>query len=103
MQVVTLTIKEAEEFLKQHERHYKMPVEPVCAVGVGENIDVTRIHDSTERATANLRGAAIIGRRDWRTAELAHIYCDGTSQGYTLLYGACWRIIKALGYELTAL
>ena len=90
MKIVPLSVKEAQKFLKKHERHYKAPVEPICAIGVGdENND--------------LHGAAVLGRRDAETAELAHIYCDGTSQAYSLLYGAVWRTLKALGYAKAVL
>ncbi len=84
MQIVAVTLKQAERFLSKHERHYKVPVEPICAIGVGEE--------------GKLHGAAILGRRE-EDAELAHIYCDGASQAYSLLYGACWRALKALGYK----
>ena len=86
METIALSVKEAEEFLKAHERHYKAPVEAICAIGVA---DESVVH-----------GAAILGRREDGDAELAHIYVDGTSQGYSLLYGACWRALKALGYKL---
>lgn len=89
MNVTDLSIAEAEAFLKQHERHYKAPVEAICAIGV--------------RDEQGLHGAAILGRREAGLAELAHIYVDGASQGYSLLYGACWRALKALGYERTVL
>lgn len=89
METVPLSVKEAEAFLASHERHYKAPVEAICAIGVQ---DETGVH-----------GAAILGRRDNETAELAHIYVDGVSQGYSLLYGACWRALKAMGYKKTIL
>lgn len=89
MRVKDISLKEAEEFLKNHERHYKAPVESICAVGVADD--------------EGLHGAAILGRRQAGTAELAHIYCDGASHAYSLLYGACWRVLKALGYESTIL
>jgi len=85
METIALSVKDAEEFLKAHERHYKAPVEAICAIGVA---DESVVH-----------GAAILGRREDGDAELAHIYVDGTSQGYSLLYGACWRALKALGYK----
>jgi hypothetical protein len=85
MMIVSLSVKDAEAFLAKHDRHYKVPVEPICAIGVGE--------DNV------LHGAAILGRRADGDGELAHIYVDGVSQGYSLLYGACWRALKALGYE----
>jgi hypothetical protein len=87
MRIVPLRVKDAEEFLKSHDRHYTMPADPICAIGVADE---------------KLRGAAILGCINGDGA-LAHIYVDGVSQGYTLLYGACWRALKALGYEKTHL
>lgn len=84
MRIVALGVKEAEAFLAAHDRHYKAPVEPICAIGVADE--------------QGLHGAAILGRRSAEDGELAHIYVDGVSQGYSLLYGACWRALKALGY-----
>jgi hypothetical protein len=89
MRVVPLSVTQAEVFLKDHGRHYKAPVEPICAIGVADD--------------EGLHGAAILGRRNERDGELAHIYCDGASQSYSLLYGACWRALKALGYKKTVL
>lgn len=89
MRVADLSVKEAEEFLAKHDRHYKAPVEAICAIGVAD--------------ADGLHGAAILGRKAAGVGELAHIYVDGASQGYSLLYGACWRALKALGYETTVL
>lgn len=89
METTALSVKDAEAFLKDHDRHYKVPVEPICAIGLAED--------------GKLHGAAILGRRDNETAELAHIYVDGSFQGYSILYGACWRALKALGYKRTVL
>jgi len=89
MKITSLSLKDAEAFLKTHERHYKAPVEPICAIGVGD--------------ADGLHGAAILGRKSAEVGELAHIYCDGASQSYSLLYGACWRALKALGYEQAVL
>ena len=88
MQVIPLSVQQAQEFLSKHERHYKAPVEPICAIGVGDD--------------EGTHGAAILGRSG-DDAELAHIYCDGASQAYSLLYGACWRALKALGYKRAVL
>jgi hypothetical protein len=89
LKIVPLSVKDAEAFLAKHDRHYKAPVEAICAIGVADD--------------EGLHGAAILGRRDDETAELAHIYVDGASQGYSLLYGACWRALKALGYRQAVL
>jgi len=85
METVSLGVKEAEEFLKTHARHYKVPIEPICAIGLSEG--------------GVLHGAALLGRHVDGDGELAHIYVDGAWQGYSLLYGACWRAFKALGYK----
>lgn len=87
--VVSLQVEEAEDFLSEHSRHYTTPATPICAIGVGNK--------------SGLHGAAILGRNKTGDGELAHIYVDGTSQGYSLLYGACWRALKALGYEKAVL
>lgn len=89
MDTVDISLKDAEEFLAKHDRHYKAPVEAICAIAVAEG---DKIH-----------GAAILGRKSSGVGELAHIYVDGVSQGYSLLYGACWRALKALGYKQTVL
>lgn len=89
MRIVPLTLKQAEKFLRAHGRHYKTAAHPLCALGVKE--------DTT------LHGAAILGYHKNGDAELTHIYCDGSSQGYSLLYGACWRVLKAMGYMRTVL
>ena len=85
METTALSVKDAEVFLAKFERHYKAPVEPICAIGVSED--------------GKLHGAAILGRNAEGDGELCHIYVDGVSQGYSLLYGAVWRTLKALGYK----
>lgn len=85
METVALSVKDAEAFLAKFDRHYKAPVEAICAIGVQDE--------------SGLHGAAILGRNADGDGELAHIYVDGISQGYSLLYGACWRALKALGYK----
>lgn len=89
MQIIPITVSRAEAFLKKHERHYVEPAEKIAAIAVG--------------AGGELHGAAILGVNQDGEACLAHIYVDGVSQGYTLLYGACWRALKALGYRVAVL
>jgi hypothetical protein len=93
LRILPLSLKDAEAFLAKHDRHYKAPVEAICAIAVGEDQG-----GAGAGRGAVIHGAAILGRREDGDAELAHIYVDGTSQGYSLLYGACWRALKALGY-----
>ena len=97
METVALSIKDAEAFLAKFDRHYKAPVEPICAIGVGDYTD--SVVGINVPQVLQLHGAAILGRNADGDGELAHIYVDGISQGYSLLYGACWRALKALGYK----
>ena len=83
LEVVPLTIDQAMDFLKEHERHYKSDAKPLFAIGI---------------SNGELCGAAIMGTRG-EDAELCHIYSAGEYLGYTVLYGASWRAVKALGYK----
>lgn len=98
METVAISVQRAEEFLKAHGRHYVQPVEKIAAIAVGDPKPGAADGCPIEDAYV-LHGAAILGRRENGDAELAHIYVDGVSQGYSLLYGACWRALKALGYK----
>ena len=84
-ETTAMTLAEAEKFLRDHERHYKTPAEPICAIGLYQD--------------GEIHGAAILGRTVDGRGKLAHIYVDGAWQGYSLLYGACWRAYQALGYD----
>jgi hypothetical protein len=62
------------------------------AVGVADQEDV-------------LRGVAMVGRpisaayQDGLTLEVNRTCTDGTPNANSMLYGACWRAAKALGYR----
>ena len=86
---IPMSVAEAKEFLSAHERHYvETGVEAICAIGLAEK---------DGDGVVVRRGAAILGRKG-EDGALLHIYVDGTFQGYSVLYGACWRALKALGY-----
>ena len=85
MENVALSLEEAKEFLKAHDRHYHLSSEVICAIGLA---DATGLH-----------GAALLGRTEAGEAVIAHIYVDGSFQGYSILYGCCIRALMALGYK----
>ena len=84
MKIDSLTVENAMDFLKEHERHYKSVAKPLFAIGISMNDE--------------LCGAAVVGTRN-DEVELCHIYSVGEYQGYTVLYGAVWRACKAMGYK----
>jgi hypothetical protein len=90
LEVVPLTLREAQAFVQQHHRHNKPPHGCKFAVGV--------------RSGADLVGVAVAGRPvaraldDGRTLEVNRSCTDGTPHVNSMLYGAIWRAAKAMGY-----
>lgn len=94
MKIVPIDLQEANEFIKRHHRHHQ-PIRngyKFC-VGVAD----------TERN--EIVGVAIVGLPvsqflcDGWTLEVRRTCTDGTKNANSMLYGACWRIAKALGYR----
>lgn len=86
-----VTFAEACAFVRTHHRHHEPPVGWLfgCAVNDGGTVV----------------GVAMVGRpvarmlQDGYTAEVTRLCTDGTPHAASMLYGACWRAAKALGYR----
>lgn len=92
MLVVTpITVQDAREYVRQHHRHHLPPVSGLFAVACSREGEVC--------------GVAIVGRpvarmlQDGWTAEVTRVATDGTRNACSMLYGACWRAARALGYR----
>ena len=91
MRIIPITLKAAQDFVKQHHRHNKPS--PGWKFGVGL--------ESTE---GELIGVAMAGRPiarhfdDGFTLEVNRTCTDGTKNANSMLYGAVWRAAKAMGY-----
>jgi hypothetical protein len=91
LEIVPMTLPEANEFFRQHHRHHHpVPGAKFCvAVSGGEKIV----------------GVAIVGRPKARmsdngwTLEVNRSCTDGTLNANSMLYGACRRIAFAMGYK----
>ena len=89
--IVPIKLADAKEFVKRHHRHHKPPVGHICSVACAEDNKIV--------------GVAIIGRPVARgldnglTAEVTRLCTDGTKNACSMLYGAAWRAVKALGYK----
>ena len=86
-----MTIREANNYVKDNHRHHKPVAGCKFAIGVYEdNI---------------LHGVAICGRPisrvldDGLTIEINRVCTDGKKNACSILYGACCRIAKAMGYK----
>lgn len=91
LEIVPISLKEANKFVEEHHRHHKPVVGHKFSIAVAEN----------ERIV----GVAIVGRPvgryldDGWTLEVTRCCTDGTYNACSMLYGAAWRAAKAMGYK----
>lgn len=91
MRLTPITLREANAFVAQHHRHHKPARGCIACVAVSEGDQV--------------RGVAIVGRpvarmlQDGWTAEVVRVCTDGARNACSMLYGAAWRAVRALGYR----
>lgn len=92
MELSPLTVKEAMRFVSLHHRRHRAPQGGLFAVGAAQNGEVI--------------GAAIVGHpiarmmADGYTAEVTRVcVLDDQPNACSMLYGACWRAARALGYR----
>jgi len=92
LQIVPITLKEANEFVRRYHRHHKpVPGCKFCVAVANENNEIV--------------GVAIVGRpvarylNDGWTLEVSRTCTDGTKNANSMLYGAAWRVARALGYR----
>lgn len=92
MKIVPCTYKTAAEFVNKNHRHHNASIGCKFCIGV--------VNDSNQ-----LCGVAICGRPVSRyldngeTLEINRVCTDGTKNACSMLYGACCRIAKAMGYK----
>ena len=91
LRITPIDISEAKLFVQRHHRHHGPPTGARCAIACSIGDEV--------------RGVAIIGRptaredQDGYTSEITRVcVIEGTPNACSMLYGACWRAAKALGY-----
>ena len=91
LKLTPVSFRQANEFVKIHHRHHK----PV----VGHKFSLA-VSDGNK-----LRGVAIVGRPvsrhldDGLTLEVNRLATDGAKNACSMLYGAAWRVCKAMGYK----
>ena len=92
LNIVSLELKRANEFVALHHRHHKPVQGHRFSIGCVDNEGV-------------LRGACIVGRPVARAInptevlEVTRLVTDGTFNACSILYGAAARAGKAIGYK----
>jgi len=92
MNLQPITLKEAMRFVDLHHRHHKAPQGGLFAIGLSDNDEVI--------------GVAIVGRpvarmlQNGYTAEVTRLcVINGHYNACSMLYSACWRSARAMGYK----
>ena len=91
LEIVPCLHREAKAFVRKHHRHHRPPRGMIFCVAAA-------LED-------RIVGVAICGRpvsrilQDGYTVEILRVCSDGTRNCCSLLYGACRRAAKALGYR----
>lgn len=89
--VVPISFADACRFIAEWHRHHAPPVGHKFSLGVADG--------------TVLRGVAVVGRPvarhldNGQTLEVTRTATDGTPHVNSMLYGACWRAARELGYR----
>lgn len=91
LEIVPIFQDEAFAFIQQHHRHHGKPVGSIFQIAISDGDKIV--------------GVAIVGRpvsrilQDGFTVEVTRLCTDGTPNCCSMLYSACWRVAKNLGYR----
>lgn len=91
LMIIPVTLREANAFVVRHHRHHRPVRGCICTLGAAVDSVVV--------------GVAIVGRpvarrmQDGWTAEVTRVATDGTRNACSILYGAAWRAVRALGWR----
>lgn len=92
LHIVPIIQREAMAYIERHHRHHKPPRGSIFQIAVADEDN-------------EIRGVAMVGRpvsrvlQDGWTLEVNRVATDGARNACSMLYGACWRTAKALGYR----
>lgn len=91
LEIVPMTLKEANAFVEQNHRHHGKVVGHKFSIGLSDGEKIV--------------GVAIVGRPvarhldDGWTLEVNRLCTDGSRNACSMLYAAAWRAARAMGYK----
>jgi hypothetical protein len=92
LSLLPISIRDAAAYVRDVHRHHDPPRGAIFAIAVADD-------------RAAIRGVAMVGRpvarrlADEWTAEVTRVATDGARNACSMLYGACWRACRAMGYR----
>jgi hypothetical protein len=92
LQIVPVDQASAKAFIEEHHRHRGSPVGSKFQIAAADKEGI-------------VRGVAVVGRPvarhldDGWTLEITRVATDGTKNVCSMLYAACWRVARAMGYR----
>lgn len=104
MTIVPIFQDEAFAFIQRHHRHHRKPVGTIFQIACATFYAACDIKSRQEIEVSEIVGVATVGRpianklQDGFTAEVTRLCTDGTSNACSMLYAACWRTAKNMGY-----
>lgn len=89
--IVPVTYREACAFIDAHHRHHRPPRGMKFAIGVAEG----------DRLVGVVTAGRPVARQldDGRTIEVTRVCTNGRRNANSALYGAAWRVGRAMGYR----
>lgn len=91
LEIVPMTLREANAYVEQHHRHHGKVAGQKYSIGLSDGEKIV--------------GVAIVGRPvsrhmdDGWTLEVNRLCTDGTKNACSMLYAAAWRAARAMGYK----
>lgn len=91
LEIVPIFQDEAFAFISANHRHHRKPVGSLFQVALSDGEKIV--------------GVGVVGRpvsrhlNDGFTMEVTRLCTDGTKNACSMLYSACWRIAKSMGYR----
>ena len=104
LKVVPVTLEEANDFVRRLHRHNKPVLGAKFSIGVARVV-VKELMPAGPMQVTELVGVAIAGRPvarlldDGLTLEITRVCTDGTRNSCSMLYAACRKAARAMGYE----
>lgn len=89
--LVPLTRRQAGDYIRDVHRHHGPPQGFKFAIGCRNGEQLVGVATAGRPVARNLD--------DGHTIEVTRVATDGTPHVCSMLYGACWRAAKAMGYR----